>query len=163
MAAKKRATKKRATKKAASKKRPVAKKAAAKKTAAKKAAGKKASGKKAASKKKGSAKKSPSPKSPSKSEILNHVAEQTNLSRKEVSAVFDAVADYASVCLKKRGMGAFRMPGLFKATLKHVPARKAGMYINHLAGGVEAWREAKPASKRVRVVALKGLKEAATK
>jgi len=148
MAAKKRATKKRATKKAAAKKRPVAKKAA-----------KKSAKKKATSKKK-AAKSSAGGKSPSKSEILNHIAAETDMSRKEVSAVLDSFTDLVGDCLTKKKYGMFRMPGLFKISVKKVPAKKAGYFVNPFdkdAG--PQYRAAKPASKRVRVVALKALKD----
>jgi len=157
MAAKKRATKKKATKKAASKKRPVAKKAAAKKAASKKRASKKkASGKKAAGKK--SAAKSASAKSPSKSEMLNHIADETDLSRKEVNAVLESLTGLIGSSLTKRGYGMFRMPGLFKISVKKVPARKEHMAKSPFTGEMEL-RKAKPASKKVRVVALKALKD----
>lgn len=156
MAAKKRATKKRATKKAVTKKSPVAKKAA-KKAASKKGAGKK----KASSKKKGSAKAAPAGgKSPSKSEVLNHIAAETDLSRKEVSAVLESFTELVGDCLTKKKYGMFRMPGLFKISVKKVPAKKAGYFVNPFdKEAPPAYREAKPASKRVRVVALKALKD----
>ena len=152
MAAKKRATKKRATKKAATKKRPVAKKAASKKRASKKKATskKKASGKSAAT----------GGKSPSKSEILNHIAAETDLSRKEVSAVLESFTELVGDSLTKKKYGMFRMPGLFKISVKKVPAKKAGYFTNPFdKDAPPAYREAKPASKRVRVVALKALKD----
>lgn len=154
MAAKKRATKKRATKKAASKK------VASKKPAAKKAASKKrASKKKATSKKKASAS-GASPKSPSKSEILNHISAETDLSRKEVNAVLDSLTELVGDCLTKKKYGMFRMPGLCKIAVKKVPAKKAGYFVNPFdKDAPPAYREAKPASKRVRVVALKALKD----
>lgn len=150
MAAKKKATKKRATKKAATKKRPVAKKAASKK---------KASKKKSSSKKKASAKPAGG-KSPSKSEMLNHIAAETDLSRKQVSAVLESFTELVGDSLTKKKYGMFRMPGLFKISVKKVPAKKAGYFTNPFdKDAPPAYREAKPASKRVRVVALKALKD----
>lgn len=147
MAAKKRATKKRATKKAAAKKRPVAKKAASKKRASKKKASKKKSS-------------STGAKSPSKSEVLNHIAAETDLSRKEVSAVLESFTELVGDCLTKKKYGQFRMPGLFKVSVKKVPAKKAGYFVNPFdKDAPPSYREAKPASKRVRVVALKALKD----
>ncbi len=155
MAAKKRATKKRATKKA------VSKKVASKKTAAKKAASKKSAGKKkASSKKKASASAGASPKSPSKSEILNHISAETDLSRKEVNAVLESLTELVGDCLTKKKYGMFRMPGLCKIAVKKVPAKKAGYFTNPFdKDAPPSYREAKPASKRVRVVALKALKD----
>ena len=136
-----------AAQKRATKKRPAAKKAASKKRASKK---------KASSKKKAGA----GGKSPSKSEILNHIAAETDLSRKEVGAVLESFTELVGDCLTKKKYGMFRMPGLFKISVKKVPAKKAGYFVNPFdKEAPPAYREAKPASKRVRVVALKALKD----
>lgn len=159
MAAKKRATKKKATAKKAASKKVASKKVAAKKAASKKRATKKAASKKRATKKTATARPAGG-KAPSKSEMLNHIVAETDLSRKEVSAVIDSLTDYVGDCLTSRKYGMFRMPGLFKISVKKVPAKKAGYFVNPFdKDAPPAYREAKPASKRVRVVALKALKD----
>jgi len=159
MAAKKRATKKRATKKAAgkkavTKKRPAAKKAASKKRASKKKA---TSKKKAAAPAKKSGKVKVGAKPPTKTEILNHIADETELSRKEVAAVFESMTGLMTANLSS-DHGSFRMPGLFKVTAKYVAPRKAYRGLNRLTG-LEQMFKAKPASSRIRMVALKAMKD----
>lgn len=143
MAAKKTAAKKTAAKKTAAKK--VAAKATAK-TAAKKTAAKKV----AAS---GSAK-----KPPSKAEIMASIAETTDLSRKQVVSVFEALNGLIQDNLKPRGPGTFSVPGLMKIVVNKKPATKARKGINPFTGE-ETMFKAKPASKVVKVRPLKNLKD----
>ncbi len=126
------------------------------------AAKKRATKKKAAGKKKGSAKKraaaSAAKKPPTKSEILTSIADTTELSRKEVASVFDALADLIQDNLKPRGPGMFSVPGLFKIKVRKKPATKARKGINPFTGE-ETMFKAKPASKVVKVLPLKNLKD----
>ncbi len=126
------------------------------------AAKKRATKKKAAGKKKGSAKKraaaSAVKKPPTKSEILTSIADTTELSRKEVASVFDALADLIQDNLKPRGPGMFSVPGLFKIKVRKKPATKARKGINPFTGE-ETMFKAKPASKVVKVLPLKNLKD----
>ena len=64
-------------------------------------------------------------KAPSKSEILNNIAAATDVSRKDVSAVLEALAGEVRKALSNRGPGVFGIPGLVKITKKKVPARAA--------------------------------------
>ena len=75
-------------------------------------------------------------KAPTKSEIYRHIAEETGLTRKDVAAVFAAM----SVLIQKK------------------PAVKARKGVNPFTGE-EMMFKAKPASKVVKVAALKGLKD----
>ena len=132
-------------------------------TAKKKAVAKKAPAKKAAAKKKSTAKKSASRgassgKPPSKSEIMSSIADKTELSRKEVSSVFDALADLIQDNLKPRGPGQFSVPGLMKITVTKKAATKARKGINPFTGEETVFK-AKPASKVVKVRPLKNLKD----
>ena len=126
------------------------------------AAKKRATKKKAAGKKKGSAKKraaaSAAKKPPTKSEILTSIADTTELSRKEVASVFDALADLIQDNLKPRGPGMFSVPGLFKIKVRKKSATKARKGINPFTGE-ETMFKAKPASKVVKVLPLKNLKD----
>lgn len=110
--------------------------------------------KKAATKKSASAVKKP----PTKSAILNHIAEETGLARKDVSAVFDSLNGLIEKNLKPRGPGMFSVPGLLKIKVVKKPATKARLGRNP-ATGEEIMIKAKPARKMVKVLALKGLKE----
>ena len=68
----------------------------------------------------------PAAKKPmTKSELLNGISNATNLSRRDVSAVLDALSAQISTSLGRRGAGAFTLPGLVKIEKKKVPARKA--------------------------------------
>ena len=142
-----------------------AKKTAAKKTAAKRTAAKKTAAKKVAAKataKKTAAKKvaanGAGKKPPSKSEIMASIAETTDLSRKQVASVFDALNGLIQDNLKPRGPGTFSVPGLMKIVVNKKPATKARKGINPFTGE-ETMFKAKPASKVVKVRPLKNLKD----
>ena len=154
MAAKKKATAKAAAKKTATKK-TAAKKTAAKKTAAKKVASK-ATAKKSAAKKVAAS--GGAGKPPSKAEIMASIAETTELNRKQVASVFDALNGLIQENLKPRGPGTFSVPGLMKIVVNKKPATKARKGINPFTGE-ETMFKAKPASKVVKVRPLKNLKD----
>jgi nucleoid DNA-binding protein len=139
-----------AKKKAAAKKKPVA----AKKVAAKKAPVAK---KKAAAKKKATAVAGVK-KPPTKSEIMTSIADSTELSRKQVASVFEALNGLIQDNLKPRGPGTFSVPGLMKIRVNKKPATKARKGINPFTGE-ETMFKAKPARKVVKVLPLKNLKD----
>ena len=143
-----------AVKKKAAKK-PVAKKSAAKKSPAKKPAAKK-SAVKAAPKKVSVA--VPSDRAPTKSEILNILAAETTLNRKQVSAVLDSLSDLIGKAIGSRGAGLFALPGLLKVKVIKKPATKARKGINPFTKE-EVMFKAKPARKVVKILPLKGLKD----
>ena len=64
-----------------------------------------------------------SKKAPTKTEILNSLAEKTQLSKAQISAVFDALSEEIGASLD--GPGSFTIPGLVKIERKHVPAKPA--------------------------------------
>lgn len=142
-------------KKAPAKKAPV-KKAAAKKAPAKKAAAKKAPAKKAAA---APVKKAPGIKAKmTKTAILNEIATNTNLSRAQVTSVMDELESVIERHIRKRSVGEFTLPGLLKIKAAKRPASKKRMGRNP-ATGEEIVIPAKPATTRVRVSALKKLKD----
>ncbi|MEM1227016.1 MAG: HU family DNA-binding protein [Planctomycetota bacterium] len=98
------------------------------------------------------------PKAPTKTQILANIAEETELSKKDVAAVFDALAGEIEKSLKKGGPGQFAIPGLCKIVLKDVPAKPKRKGRNP-ANGEEIWLNPKPASKKLTIRPLKGLKE----
>ena len=98
-------------------------------------------------------------KPPTNTEILNSIAESTELSKKEVGAVFDALSDEIRKSLSSRGAGMFTIPGLVKIEKKKVPARPAEKnWRNPFTGEIQE-RPAKPASTKIKVRALKNLKD----
>ncbi|MBN8432388.1 HU family DNA-binding protein [Microbulbifer salipaludis] len=140
----------------AAKKKAAAKKAPAKKTAAKKAPAKKAAAKAAPAKKKVTAIK----EKYTKTQILNQIAEKTELSRKQVQSVLDELTDVIEGHVKKRAVGEFALPGLMKITTVKKPAKKARKGINPFTGEETVFK-AKPASIQVKIRPLKKLKEMA--
>lgn len=97
-------------------------------------------------------------KAPTKTEILNSIAEQTELSKKDVAAVFDALASEIGKALGKRGPGTFSIPGLCKILVQRKPATKARKGINPFTGE-ETTFQAKPARNVVKIRPLKNLKD----
>jgi nucleoid DNA-binding protein len=93
----------------------------------------------------------------SKSDILNSLAETTQLSRKEVTAVLDALENLIEDNLTK-GSGIFNLPGLLKIYVhnkKATPEREG----RNPATGETIVISAKPESRVVKVRPLKKLKE----
>ncbi|WHI48675.1 HU family DNA-binding protein [Microbulbifer sp. EKSA008] len=128
----------------------VSKKAATKKAPAKKAAAKAAPAKKVKAIK----------EKYTKTQVLNQIAESTELSRKQVQSVLDELNDIIEGHIKKRAVGEFTLPGLMKITTVKKPAKKARKGINPFTGE-ETTFKAKPASIQVKVRPLKKLKEMA--
>lgn len=145
---------------------PAKKKAPAKKPAAKKAAPavKKAPAKKAAAPKAASAPKKPLKVSEalSKSQILLHIAEATELSRKQVQSVVDELGAVIEAHVSKKGVGEFTLPGLLKIQVINKPATKARKGINPFTKE-EVTFKAKPASRKIKIRPLKKLKDMADK
>lgn len=135
-----------------------ARKASAKKAPAKKAPAKKTAAKAAPAK---PAKKTTVAKERySKTQILTQVAENTQLSKKQVQAVMDELTNIIESHITKRGVGEFVLPGLLKIVTVKKPARKARKGINPFTGE-ETTFAAKPASIAVKIRPLKKLKEMA--
>lgn len=98
-------------------------------------------------------------KSPSKSEVLNAIAEQTGLGRKDVSSVIDALGEEIRKAIGKKGPGVFQIPGLVKIVRQNVPAKPARKNVpNPFKPGEFRDIPAKPASVKVKVRPLKNLK-----
>ena len=92
---------------------------------------------------------------PTKSDILNSISKENDLSRKQVSAVFDSL--HAGIKKSLRSNGLFTLPGLLKLKVVKKPATKAREGVNPFTGDKMTFK-AKPASKKVRVLPLKALK-----
>ena len=92
---------------------------------------------------------------PTKSEILTQISKDTELSRKQVSAVFDSLSGVIKKSLRSNGL--FTLPGLLKLKVVKKPATKAREGVNPFTGEKMTFK-AKPASKKVRVLPLKNLK-----
>jgi len=98
-------------------------------------------------------------KPPTKTEILTNIANATNLTKKQVGEVFDALATEIKKNLGPRGPGAFSIPGLLKIVKQKVPAKPAQKNVRNPFTGEMQDRPAKPAYNRIKVRALKNLKD----
>ncbi len=144
---------------------PAKKKAPVKKTAAKKAPAKKTPAKKAAAKKAPASaprKIVAAKEAMTKTQILNTIAENTELSRKQVQSVFDELNVLVESHIKPRAVGHFTIPSLMKVMVTRKPATKARKGINPFTGEETVFK-AKPARNVVKVRPLKKLKDMAEK
>jgi nucleoid DNA-binding protein len=99
-------------------------------------------------------------KPPTKTEILTNIANATDLTKKDVANVFDAMAAEIKKNLGPRGAGSFTIPGLLKIEKKRVPARPAKKGVpNPFRPGELMDVKAKPATNKIKVRALKSLKD----
>ncbi len=93
-----------------------------------------------------------------KSEIYRELSERTELSRKQVVAVFDEMATMIKKDLGKRGPGVFTVPGLMKVKVVRKPATKARKGINPFTKEEMVFK-AKPARNVVKALPLKAMKD----
>ncbi|MEI8037657.1 MAG: HU family DNA-binding protein [Verrucomicrobiota bacterium] len=94
----------------------------------------------------------------SKTQILEQIANNTGLSRKQVGSVLDSLSDVIEAHVNKRAVGEFVLPGLLKISTVRKPAVKARKGINPFTKE-EVMFKAKPASTAVKVRPLKKLKD----
>lgn len=95
-----------------------------------------------------------------KTELLNNIAEETGVAKKDVATVLDSLSNQVKKSLGKSGAGAISIPGLIKIEKKKVPARPAKKGVpNPFKPGELMDVPAKPASVKVKVRALKNLKD----
>jgi hypothetical protein len=99
-------------------------------------------------------------KAPTKTQVYASIAEVTGLGKKEVAAVFDALAEEVKKSMSSRGAGVFTIPGLLKIVRYRKPAQAAKKNVpNPFKPGEFRDIPAKPAQNKVKVRALKTLKE----
>ena len=96
----------------------------------------------------------------SKAAMLTHLAQETGLTRVQVASVMSELEILIERHIKKRAVGEFSLLGLMKIRSVKRPATKQRMGRNP-ATGEEVVVPAKPATTRVRITALKRLKEMA--
>lgn len=133
---------------------------AAKKAAAKKAPAKKAAAKKAPAKAAPERKITAIRERYNKTQIVSQIADNTELSKKQVQSVLDELSAVIEGHIKKRACGEFVLPGLLKVQTVKKPATKARKGTNPFTGE-ETTFKAKPATTNVKVRPLKKLKEMA--
>ncbi len=97
-----------------------------------------------------------------KTELLANIAATTELPKAQVAVVLVALAAEIQKSLSSKGAGAITIPGLLKIEKKKVAARKAEKGVpNPFKPGELMDRPAKPAYNKVKVRALKLLKDMA--
>jgi nucleoid DNA-binding protein len=120
------------------------------------AAKKKASTKKGTSTRKVAVVKTPM----TKTAMLEQIAGNTGLTKKQASSVLDELAILIESHLKKGAVGQFTLPGLMKIEVRRKPATKARKGINPFTGEETVFK-AKPARNVVKIRPLKGIKDMA--
>ena len=96
-----------------------------------------------------------------KAQLLSAIAEETGLTKRQVTDVMDSLSGLIGRHVKKRGgPGTFTLPGLLKIKTVRKPATKARRGINPFTGE-ETTFAAKPARTVVKVQPLKNLKDMA--
>ena len=95
-----------------------------------------------------------------KSQILSSLADETGLSKKEVTAVLDALAGLAHAHLRTGGSGEFSVPSLGIKLRRVIKAAREARKGTNPFTGEEIMIKAKPASTSVKATALKALKDA---
>ena len=94
-----------------------------------------------------------------KSQIISAIADDTNLSKKDVQAVLLSVKSLAGRHLIENGSGEFTVPEIgVKLRRVDKPARPAGKARNPFTGEMVDV-EARPASLSVRATAMKAIKD----
>lgn len=129
----------------------------AKASKAKKSTVKKSPAKKAAAAKSAALK--PIKSALNKSSLVSYLAEGSGVEPKSVKAVLAALEGATLIAVSKKGAGEFTLPGLLKITAQKVAAKPKRFGKNPFTGQ-DQWFAAKPASVKVKVRALKKLKDA---
>ncbi|MBN1854357.1 MAG: HU family DNA-binding protein [Pirellulales bacterium] len=101
-------------------------------------------------------------KAPTKTEVFANIAAETELSKRDVAAVFESLEKQIAKALSRNGPKMFTVPGLCKIVVQHKPATKAKKGVpNPFRPGELMDVAAKPARNIVKVRALKKLKDMA--
>ena len=94
-----------------------------------------------------------------KSVLYSELAERTELSKKEITSVFENLAEIINGHIRNAA-GVFTLPGLLKVKVVRKPATRARKGINPFTGEPTIFK-AKPARNVVKIQALKALKDMA--
>ena len=96
----------------------------------------------------------------SKTQMQSAIAEACDLSKKQVTAVFEELGMLIERHIKTRGAGEFTLPGMLKVKVVRKPATKSRKGINPFTGEETVFK-AKPARNVVKIKPLKKLKDMA--
>ncbi|MCC6595084.1 MAG: HU family DNA-binding protein [Rhodanobacteraceae bacterium] len=95
-----------------------------------------------------------------KSGLVAYLAEYSGVAAKDVRSVLETLEQAVANSVHKKGAGQFTLPGVLKITAVNVPAKPKRKGIDPFTKE-ERWFAAKPASVKVKIRALKKLKDAA--
>ena len=93
-----------------------------------------------------------------KSAMVSAIAEETGLTKKAVSTVFDSLTDLISGHIQKGGVGTCTVLGLLKINVERNPSTEMRMGRNPFTGKTMVF-DAKPAHAVVKVQPLKALQD----
>jgi|TARA_B100001971_G_scaffold28767_1_gene23086 nucleoid DNA-binding protein len=97
-----------------------------------------------------------------KTDLVKAIAENSGTEAKQVKAVLDSLSGVIAGHMAPGAAGVFKMPGLFKISVVDKPATEARWGVpNPFRPGETMNVAAKPASRRVKILALKNLKDMA--
>jgi nucleoid DNA-binding protein len=94
-----------------------------------------------------------------KTSLVAHLVDASGVESKSVKAVLAALEATTLAAVSKKGVGEFTLPGLMKVMAQKVPAKPKRFGKNPFTGE-EQWFAEKPATVKVKVRALKKLKDA---
>ena len=97
-------------------------------------------------------------KAATKADVYAAIAQQADVDKKKVAAVFDAMSTMIAAQLGKKGPGLFVIPGLLKLKVVRKPATKAKQGINPFTKEPMTIK-AKPARNVIKALPLKALKD----
>jgi len=101
-------------------------------------------------------------KTMTKTQMLADISESTELTKRQVGSVLDALELVIERHIKKGAVGMCTVPGLMKIKTIKKPAQKARKNVpNPFSPGELMDVKAKPASTRVKILPLKKLKDMA--
>ena len=95
-----------------------------------------------------------------KTSLIAHLAQHSGVEAKAVKAVLGSLEATMMASVHKKGLGAFTLPGIMKIQVVNVPAKKKRTGIDPFTK-VERVFAAKPATVKIKVRALKKVKDAA--
>lgn len=93
-----------------------------------------------------------------KQQLLQHIANNTNLSKKNVNLILDELLSVIKMHIKKGGPEKFILPGIMKLIIKDVPEQKEKIGFNPFTKK-EMLFKAKPATRKIKVKLLKNIKD----
>ena len=96
-----------------------------------------------------------------KASLIAHLADVSGADKATSKLMLDGLSTLIAGSIAPRGLGTFTFPGLFKVVTRKVPARKGGKMVMNRFTGEEVKQKAKPASVRVKIRPMAGLKAAA--